>query len=123
MEVRVAKEYLHLRDWLTKAERIVDRGSAEYEQDELLQEAGDALMMKIGKAANRLDRLGTADPDGVASKTVVANRNWLIHQYDHIDRDVTWATLAVSLPQLRDGIDSRIAEAAQTLCLWSSRRN
>ena len=27
----------------------------------------------------------------------VSNRNWLIHQYDKIDRYITWATLSTSL--------------------------
>ncbi len=92
MDVRTAKEYLHLRDWLTKAEQVVRAGREVYGSDDLLQEAGDSLMMKIGEAANRLDRAGVPSPEGITWARVVANRNWLIHQYDQVDREITWAT-------------------------------
>jgi hypothetical protein len=36
-----------------------------YLGDDLLQEAGDSLMMKLGEAANRLSRLGVLAPEGV----------------------------------------------------------
>jgi len=65
-----------------------------YDSDELLQEAGDSLMMKIGEAANRLSRVEVVAPKGVEWNSAIGNRNWLIHQYDEIDRDITWSTLA-----------------------------
>ena len=39
-------------------------------------------MMKLGEAANRLSRREFPPPDGVEWALAVANRNWLIHQYD-----------------------------------------
>lgn len=89
MDRRTAKELLHLSAWLEKAQHIVDAGRSAYDGDELLQEAGDSLMMKIGEVANRLSRVGVAAPQGIDWSDAIANRNWLIHQYDHIDRDVT----------------------------------
>ena len=93
MQLRTAKEYLHLQDWLMKAPLIVSSGREEYDENELLQEAGDSLILKIGEAANRLGRVGEPEPAGLTWATVVANRNWIIHQYDQIDRDITWSTL------------------------------
>lgn len=93
MNRRTAKDLLHLRDWLQRASDIVQAGPDAYNADPLRQEAGDSLMMKIGEAANRLDRAGLDAPAGVRWAEAVANRNWLIHQYDQIDRDITWATL------------------------------
>ncbi len=58
MDRRTAKELLHVHGWLTRATEIVARGKGEYLDDPLLQEAGDSLMMKLGEAAGRLDRLG-----------------------------------------------------------------
>jgi len=52
--------------------------------------------MNIGEAANRLHRLGVIAP--VSWEDAIATRNWLIHQYDQIDRDITWATLEDDLP-------------------------
>ena len=49
MDRKVAKELLHLRDWLDWAGEIVSRGEDAYAADGLLQEAGDSLMMKLAK--------------------------------------------------------------------------
>ena len=53
MDRKIAKEFLHLREWLRRAGEIVESGKDRYDSDELLQEAGDSLMMKIGEAADR----------------------------------------------------------------------
>lgn len=97
MENKQAKELLHIRDWLAHAALIVERGHTAYEADPLLQEAGDAIMMKLGEAANRLTRLGLEPPRGIRWLDAVDNRNWLIHQYDEVDRDQTWETLRLDL--------------------------
>lgn len=53
MELKAAKELAHIRSWLGRVDEIVRRGKEAYLADELLQEAGDSLMMKLGEAANR----------------------------------------------------------------------
>jgi uncharacterized protein with HEPN domain len=98
MDRRAAKELLHIRGWLERVEEIVGRGKQNYLSDDLLQEAGDALMMKLGEAANRLSKLDVLAPDGVEWALAVANRNFIIHQYDEINRTITWQTLSVDLP-------------------------
>ncbi len=98
MDRRAAKEILHIRDWLLKVNIIVARGKSAYLEDPILQEAGDALMMKLGEAANRLARLEVLAPDGVEWALAVANRNFIIHQYDEISRELTWLTLSRDLP-------------------------
>ncbi len=95
---RTAKDLVHLRHWLARAQEIVDCGKDAYLAEPLLQEAGNSLMMKIGEAANRLARAEVRPPRGIDWSDAVGNRNWLIHQYDEIDREITWATLATSLP-------------------------
>ena len=98
MDRRTAKEYLHIRDWLSLAEQIVSRGEAAYLADPVAQEAGDSILMKLEEAAGRLARSVVAPPEGVRWADAIANRNWVIHQYDEIDRAVTWATLSQSVP-------------------------
>lgn len=93
ISVKVAKEYLHVRDWLTRANEIVD----------------------AGEAANRLDRAGVAAPQGHAWADAVSNRNWLIHQYDQIDRAVTWSTLTTSLPAWAKSLQPAFKEAVALL--------
>jgi uncharacterized protein with HEPN domain len=85
----------------SSVDEIARRGKAAYLADALLQEAGDSLMMKLGEAANRLSRLGVLAPDGVEWALAVANRNFIIHQYDEINRELTWLTLSRDLPAWR----------------------
>ena len=80
---------LHRQGWFHRVEEIVKRGQEAYLADELLQEAGDSLMMKLGEAANRLAKLGVLAPDGVDWPLAVANRNFIIGQYDELNRLVT----------------------------------
>jgi len=107
-----AKEFLHLREWLARAQEIVDGGRVAYDASALLHEAGDSLMMKIGEAAKRLDRAGIKAPKGVNWSDGVSNRNWLIHQYDEIGRNITWATLTASLPAWTKALQPAFEEAA-----------
>ncbi|MEP6817172.1 MAG: HepT-like ribonuclease domain-containing protein [Marmoricola sp.] len=111
MERKVAKELLHVDGWLKRVDEVVDRGEAAYLDEALLQEAGDSLMMKVGEAANRLARMGVLEPDGVQWALAVANRNFLIHQYDQIDRSLTWLTLARDLPAWRKSLQALTVKA------------
>ncbi|MBS44621.1 MAG: hypothetical protein CMH83_15940 [Nocardioides sp.] len=115
MDSRVAKEVVHLDDWLTTVADLVHRGEDAYLADVLLQEAGDSLMMKIGEGANRLARLDVLAPDGVDWALAVANRNFLTHQYDQISRTLTWTTLARDLPTRHRALAPLIARARSTL--------
>ena len=115
MDRRVAKEILHIRDWLARASEIVARGHDAYHNDALLQEAGDSLMMKLGEAAGRLARGDVPPPPGVAWTDAIANRNWLIHQYDEIDRALTWETLSRDLASWQAALAGSFADAEHAL--------
>jgi uncharacterized protein with HEPN domain len=99
MERTAAKELIHIQAWLDRVDDVVERGKDAYLADDLLQEAGDSLMMKLGEAANRLSRLDVLAPGGVDWALAVANRNFLIHQYDEINRELTWLTLSRDLQE------------------------
>jgi hypothetical protein len=45
----------------------------------------------------------------------VADRNFIIHQYDEINRDLTWLTLSRDLPTWRASLKPLFAEAASTV--------
>ena len=56
-------------------------------------------------------------PDGIEWAISVANRNFLIHQYDELNRDLTWQTLSSDLPawnelSLRDEVFDRRSRSA-----------
>lgn len=115
MNRKAAKELLHIEGWLERVEEIVRRGRGAYLADDLLQEAGDSLMMKLGEAANRLSRLGVLAPKGVEWALAVANRNFIIHQYDEVDRELTWLTLSRDLPAWRSALAPLFVEASTTI--------
>lgn len=115
MDRRAAKELLHIEGWLQRADEIVQRGKGPYVDDALLQEAGDSLMMKLGEAANRLSRLGVLAPEGVEWALAVANRNFIVHQYDEINRELTWLTLSRDLPAWRSSLAALFREAATSI--------
>lgn len=114
MDRRAAKELHHIRSWLTRSDEIVARGKDAYLLDELLQEAGDSLMMKLGEAANRLSKSGVLAPDGVEA-LAVANRNFIIHQYDEINRELTWLTLSRDLPRWNSSLRSLFDQAETSM--------
>lgn len=91
------------------------RSKSSYLSDELLQEAGDSLMMKLGEAANRLSRLGVLAPTSVEWALAVANRNFVIHQYDEINRELTWLTLSRDLPGWRASLEPLFAAAERSI--------
>lgn len=115
MDHRAAKELAHIEGWLLRVREITDRGRDAYLTDALLQEAGDSLMMKLGEAANRPTKLDVLAPDGVEWTLAIANRNFIIHQYDEINRAVTWETLAVDLPGWQTLLNDLFDSAATTL--------
>ncbi len=115
MDRKAAKELVHIRGWLERVDEITQRGKDAYLDDALLQEAGDSLMMKLGEAANRLSRLGVLAPDGVEWALAVANRNFIIHQYDEINRELTWLTLSRDLPAWRSSLAPLFGEASTTI--------
>lgn len=120
MDRTAAKELLHIQGWLERVDEILQRGEDAYLVDGLIQEAGDSLMMKLGEAANRLSRLGVLEPDGVEWALAVANRNFIIHRYDEINRDQTWLTLARDLPAWRSSLSPLFAQARTTMGQQSS---
>ncbi|KRA31067.1 MULTISPECIES: HepT-like ribonuclease domain-containing protein [unclassified Nocardioides] len=115
MDRKAAKELAHIAAWFERVAEIVERGRDAYLTDVLLQEAGDSLMMKLGEAANRLSRLGILAPDGVEWALAVANRNFIIHQYDEINRSITWQTLAADLGVWRESLTPLIDDARGAL--------
>lgn len=115
METRVAKELLHIQHWLEVAASIIVKGKDAYEADEVAQQAGDSLMIKIGEAAKTLAARGVAAPTGVSWSDAARNRERLAHHYSITDREVTWQTLSVSLPAWATALAPLFAEAAAVL--------
>lgn len=115
MELRVAKELLHIQRWLLLAASIVDKGKSAYDEDELAQEAGDSLMIKIGESAKTLAARGVKAPVGVSWSDAAKNREKLAHHYSVVDREMTWQTLAVSLPAWQKALGPLFTDAEEAV--------
>ena len=115
MDRKAAKELLHIDGWLERSAQMVGRGKDAYLADDLLQEARDLLMMRLGEAANRLSRLNVLAPDGVNWVLAVANRNFIIHQDDQINRELTWLTLSVDLPAWHRSLTPLVVQSRAAL--------
>jgi|AntAceMinimDraft_6_1070360.scaffolds.fasta_scaffold01420_2 uncharacterized protein with HEPN domain len=101
MPEKVAYELIHLFDWFQRIEELTAHGHGQYMSNALNMEAGDSLLMKIGESIKRISKTGFPAPNGVIWSEAISNRNWLIHQYDSIDRALTWHTLTKSIPELK----------------------
>ena len=97
------------------AASIVDRGKAAYDADEVAQEAGDSIMIKIGEAAKTLAVREVQAPAGVSWNDAAKNREKLAHHYSVVDREVTWRTLSVSLPSWGMALAPLFGEAAAAI--------
>jgi uncharacterized protein with HEPN domain len=115
MDLRVAKELLHIRRWLTIAASIVVRGRDAYDADPVAQEAGDSLMIKIGEASKYLALHGIDAPAGVNWSDAAKNREKLAHHYSIVDRNLTWHTLSVSLHTWEKALAPLFQQATRTV--------
>lgn len=70
----------------------------------VLQAAAQRWLEIIGEAAARLsDDFQTTHPE-VAWRSLIGMRNILAHGYFHIDDDIVWAAVTVSVPDLLDAL-------------------
>ena len=74
-----------------------------------------ATWTKLGEAAGRLSKLDVLAPAGVDWALAIANRNFIIHRYDEIDREQTWLTLSSDLPAWRASLASLFTQAETAL--------
>jgi len=98
IDLRVAKELLHIQRWLSIAASIVAQGRDAYDTDPVAQEPGDSLMIKIGEASKYLALRDIDAPQGVNWSDAAKNREKLAHHFSIVDRNLTWQTLSMSLP-------------------------
>ncbi|HTL42516.1 MAG TPA: HepT-like ribonuclease domain-containing protein [Pseudolysinimonas sp.] len=115
MEIRVAKELLHIQRWLEIAATIVARGKDAYHADEVAQEAGDSVLIKLGEAAKILAERGLKAPAEINWSDAAKQREKLAHHYSVIDREVTWQTLSVSLPAWAAALHPLFLEAGRAV--------
>ena len=88
------------RGFAAQAARLVARGRAAFDDDEMLRLAGDAVIVKLGACVARMDdRFVDGHPD-LALRLVKDMRNLVAHQYDAIRPGIAWNTLERDLPAI-----------------------
>ena len=59
--------------------------------------------------------MGVLAPADIEWALAIANRNFLTYQYDEINRQLTWITLAHDLPEWRVSLQPLFALAARAI--------
>jgi len=96
---RTLEDFLEFTD---AAARLVARGKADYDNDEMLRLAAEALLHKIGEVVSRLDRDDPAliaEHPEVSWRPMKGMRNLVAHGCGAADPEIVWTTLEQNLPQ------------------------
>lgn len=94
-----------LRDVATftdMAARLVARGRAAYDRDEMHRLAAEAVAQRIGEAVARLSDDFIADHPDIEWRKIKGMRNVVAHDYARIDHVIVWNALADRMPELRN---------------------
>lgn len=97
------------RGFAAQAARLVARGRAAFDGDEMLRLAADAVIVKLGACVARMDDRFVDDHPDLALRLVKDMRNLVAHQYDAIRPGIVWNTLERDLPVI-DGEIGRMLE-------------
>jgi uncharacterized protein with HEPN domain len=86
---------------------LVARGREEFETDEMLLLAGEALAQRVGEAASRLSQSSQDQHPDVPWRAIRGTRNLVVHDYGRIDHRMVWNTLAADFPALANESSDR----------------
>ncbi|TAM71831.1 MAG: DUF86 domain-containing protein [Microbacteriaceae bacterium] len=95
---RVIRTLRDLIGFTDTAARLVARGRANYDSDEVLRLAAEAIMHKIGEAVARLPAEVIAEHPDVAWRSMKAARNVVAHDYEQMDYEILWNVLVDRMP-------------------------
>ncbi len=88
-----------LIDFVTIADDLVSRGADNFLADRVLQVAAEAIITRIGEAANRLPSAFTNDFPEIPWSRIIDMRNRLVHHYEATDPQQVWVALQRSVPE------------------------
>jgi uncharacterized protein with HEPN domain len=107
------RDETRLRDMLDaarKAEAFMDgRTRLNLGQDEMLAFAVVRALEIVGEAASRVTTDTRTELAQIPWKDITGMRNKIIHDYDQVDLDVVWQTVAHNLPTLISELDRILA--------------
>lgn len=98
-----------LLDHAAAAGRLVERGRAAYDADEMLRYAAEDLLIRLGETVARIDR---DDPGFVDAhprlelRRVKDARNLVAHGYDVVDSAIVWSIVATNVPAVAAEVEA-----------------
>jgi hypothetical protein len=98
---RVARWVAELDRTLGDASQLVARGRAARDADPARPLAFEALSTRVGEIAKRLVAADAERFDSAIWAQAARNRDFVVHHYDRVDRELLWNTVAVSFEDLR----------------------
>jgi uncharacterized protein with HEPN domain len=103
--------YRHILEACRDGAELVVRGRPAFDADALLVRAAKNVLSEIGEAAKAIDRLDESELErtGYARwREVKGMRDVVAHQYQAVELDVLWDTLAKDLPDIGNAVARRI---------------
>jgi uncharacterized protein with HEPN domain len=99
-----------LLEFCGQAGRLVTRGRAAYDADEMLRLAAEALTHRIGEVTGRLSQSFQAGHTDVPWRAIRGMRNVIAHAYGRVDHAIVWNTLQHDLPRLAASIALEVTD-------------
>lgn len=108
--VRTRKALEDLVRFAASARALIQRGKSEYDADETLRLAAEAIASRIGEAVVRLDPSLVSDHPEIPFREARDMRNLVAHHYDRIDADIVWETLRHDLPAFARQVEALLSD-------------
>jgi uncharacterized protein with HEPN domain len=97
-----------LLEFCAQAARLVSRGRRDYDSDEMLRLAAEALTHRIGEAAGRLSQSFQAAHGDVPWRAIRGMRNVIAHDCGRVDHAIMWNTLQHDFPRLASSLAAEV---------------
>lgn len=99
-----------LWDMLDSAARILEYTDGlsfdQFMLDIQLRDAVERRILLIGEAANRVSKEFRASHPQIPWPKIIAQRNIVVHEYDHIVYEVIWDVVTQHIPKLIEQLES-----------------
>jgi uncharacterized protein with HEPN domain len=98
LDERTRQALVDFLDFAKTGARLVARGRAAYDRDEMLRLAAESVLHRIGEAVARLSDEFTQAHPGVSWRRMKGMTSIVAHEYG-ADGDLVWAALERDLPR------------------------
>lgn len=107
---RAAEDIL---EFCAQAARLVARAQGDFERDEMLTLAGEALVSRVGEAVARLSLGFRERRPAIPWQDIRGMRNLVAHDYGRIDPRAVWNTLRRDFPALERQLDDEMRSSGE----------